>query len=48
MLDCARYLNRLQFGLEHPCEGSFDHAFKPSFEALQNSHPSPPFGLLSI
>jgi hypothetical protein len=40
MLDRARYLNRLQFGLEHPGECSLDHALKPSFEALQNSHPS--------
>ena len=39
-LNRARNLHGLQFGLEGAREGSFDHAFKPPFEALQNTHPS--------
>src|SRR6185437_9920381 len=40
MLDCARHFDWLKLGLEHPCDCSLDFARKPSFEALQNSHPS--------
>src|SRR5690348_1111721 len=40
MLDRARHLDRLHFGLEDPGKGPLNHALKPSFEALKNAHPS--------
>src|SRR5258708_8881339 len=40
VLDRARYLDRLQFGLEDPGKRPLYHALKPSFEALKNAHPS--------
>ena len=36
-------LYRLDLGFERPREGTLNHAFEPSLEALQHSHPGTSF-----